>query len=99
MLAAAALAATWGATPAGRAADAPGDPYDALRRRWLGISLGSGFDPTAEPYAARLAETGALARDLRASMVPAADSLWPGHPFDPPAGITPASRAGSNGTP
>ncbi|MCX3291589.1 polysaccharide lyase 8 family protein [Streptomyces sp. NEAU-H22] len=88
MLAVAALAVTGGATPAGRDADAPGDPYDTLRRRWLGISLGTGYDPTAEPYAARLAETGALARDLHASMAPAADSLWPGNPFDPPAGIT-----------
>ncbi|MFF7724080.1 polysaccharide lyase 8 family protein [Streptomyces luteogriseus] len=88
MLAVAALAATGGAAPAGRDADGPGDPYDTLRRRWLGISLGTGYDPTAEPYATRLAETGALARDLHASMAPAANSLWPGHPFDPPAGIT-----------
>ncbi|MFF6878293.1 polysaccharide lyase 8 family protein [Streptomyces sp. NPDC012474] len=88
LLAATALAATGGAAPAGRITDAPGDPYDTLRRRWLGIALGTGYDPTAGPYAARLAETGALARDLRASMAPAADSLWPGHPFDPPAGIT-----------
>ncbi|MFD5908636.1 polysaccharide lyase 8 family protein [Streptomyces massasporeus] len=88
MLAVAALAATGGAAPADRGGDEPDDPYDALRRRWLGISLGAGYDPTAEPYAARLAETGALARDLHASMAPAADSLWPGHPFDPPAGIT-----------
>ncbi|MGA5205935.1 polysaccharide lyase 8 family protein [Streptomyces variegatus] len=97
LLAAAALAATGGAATEGRGAGAPGapggpggsgDPYDTLRRRWLGIALGSGYDPTAEPYATRLAETGTLARDLRASMAPAADSLWPGHPFDPPAGIT-----------
>lgn len=88
LLAAAALAATGGAAPAGRGTDAPDDPYDTLRRRWLGIALGTGYDPAAEPYAARLAETGALARDLLARMAPAADSLWPGHPFDPPAGIT-----------
>ncbi|MFJ3512155.1 polysaccharide lyase 8 family protein [Streptomyces luteogriseus] len=88
MLAVAALAVTGGALPPGRDADAPGDPYDTLRRRWLGISLGTGYDPTAEPYAARLAETGALARDLYAGMAPTADALWPGHPFDPPAGIT-----------
>ncbi|MFJ3622759.1 polysaccharide lyase 8 family protein [Streptomyces iakyrus] len=88
LLAAAALAATGSAAPAGRGTDVPEDPYDTLRRRWLGIALGTGYDPAAEPYAARLAETGALARDLRASMAPAANSLWPGHPFDPPAGIT-----------
>ncbi|MFD8235153.1 polysaccharide lyase 8 family protein [Streptomyces sp. NPDC059696] len=88
LLAAAALAATGGAAPAGPNAGPPGDPYETLRRRWLGISLGTGYDPAAEPYATRLAETGALARDLHASMAPTAHSLWPGHPFDPPAGIT-----------
>ncbi|MEV3972026.1 polysaccharide lyase 8 family protein [Streptomyces sp. NPDC050698] len=97
LLAAAALAATGSAAPGGRGGGAvgqagapgePGDPYDTLRRRWLGISLGTGYNPAAEPYATRLAETGALARDLLASMAPAAGSLWPGHPFDPPAGIT-----------
>ncbi|WP_086565551.1 polysaccharide lyase 8 family protein [Streptomyces africanus] len=96
LLAAAALAATGGARPTPRGADAQdadarapdADPYDTLRRRWLGISLGGGYDPAAQPYASRLAETGALARALHSAMAPAADSLWPGHPFDPPAGIT-----------
>ncbi|GGP75831.1 polysaccharide lyase 8 family protein [Streptomyces calvus] len=89
LAAAAALAATTGAAPppGGRPAPAP-DPYDALRRRWLDLTLGTGYDPAAEPYASRLAETGARARALRDTMRPAADSLWPGHPFDPPAGIT-----------
>ncbi|WP_328493753.1 polysaccharide lyase 8 family protein [Streptomyces sp. NBC_00414] len=64
------------------------DPYDTLRRRWLEIALGAGYDPAAEPYASRLAETGELARGFRASMTPAANSLWPGYPYDPPAGIT-----------
>lgn len=88
LLAAAALAATGGATPAARVAGPPGDPYDTLRRRWLSIALGAGYDPAAEPYASRLARTGALARDLLATMAPAANSLWADHPFDPPAGIT-----------
>ncbi len=95
LLAAAALAATGGATPGPRGADAQGpeadvgaDPYDTLRRRWLAIALGTGYDPAAQPYASRLAETGELARALLSTMAPAADSLWPGHPFDPPAGIT-----------
>ncbi|CAL9581975.1 Xanthan lyase [Streptomyces sp. enrichment culture] len=88
LLAAAALAATGGATPRDRGGEAPGDPYDTLRRRWLGIALGTGYDPAAEPYASRLARTGALARELLATMAPAAHSLWDGHPFDPPAGIT-----------
>ncbi len=90
LLAAAALAATGGATPPPGGTDAPEaeDPYETLRRRWLGIALGAGYDPAAEPYASRLTETGELARGLRATMAPAANSLWPGHPFDPPAGIT-----------
>lgn len=77
-------------TPAGRAAGpaATPDPYDTLRLRWLGIALGTGYDPTAEPYATRLAETGDLARGFRATMTPTATSLWPDHPYDPPSGIT-----------
>ncbi|GGX21520.1 polysaccharide lyase 8 family protein [Streptomyces lomondensis] len=91
LLAAAALAATGGATPAARVTGAPAeaaDPYDTLRGRWLGIALGTGYNPAAQPYASRLARTGERARTLRATMAPAAHSLWPGHPFDPPAGIT-----------
>ncbi|WP_330325043.1 polysaccharide lyase 8 family protein [Streptomyces pseudovenezuelae] len=84
VLLAAALLAT--ATPPARAGAA--DPYDALRRRWLDIALGTGYDPAAEPYASRLAETGALARGFRATMAPTPTSLWPGFPYDPPAGIT-----------
>ncbi|MFE0520191.1 polysaccharide lyase 8 family protein [Streptomyces sp. NPDC058954] len=83
LLAAALLAAT--APPA--RAGAP-DPYDTLRLRWLDIALGTGYDPTAEPYASRLARTGALARAFRAAMAPTPTSLWPGYPYDPPAGIT-----------
>ncbi|CAM5236163.1 hypothetical protein STENM327S_03828 [Streptomyces tendae] len=82
----AAAAAALASVPGAAAAAA--DPYDALRRRWLGIALGTGYDPAAEPYASRLAETGARAREHRATMAPTATSLWPGHPFDPPAGIT-----------
>ncbi|MFJ8538400.1 polysaccharide lyase 8 family protein [Streptomyces sp. NPDC093591] len=79
-------ASTITTAPAARAADA--DPYDALRLRWLDIALGTGYDPAAEPYATRLAETGALARGFQATMAPTPTSLWPGHPYDPPAGIT-----------
>ncbi|MET8977961.1 polysaccharide lyase 8 family protein [Streptomyces sp. NPDC004539] len=64
------------------------DPYDALRRRWLGLTLGTGYEPAAQPYASRLARTGALARAARATMAPTPTSLWPDHPYDPPAGIT-----------
>ncbi|MFI8190474.1 polysaccharide lyase 8 family protein [Streptomyces sp. NPDC085946] len=70
------------------APDSDPDPCTALRHRWLALALGTGYDPAAEPYASRLAETGAHARALRAGMTPTPASLWPGHPFDPPAGIT-----------
>ncbi|MFF7287666.1 polysaccharide lyase 8 family protein [Streptomyces griseorubiginosus] len=83
VLLAAALLAT--AAPSARAA---ADPYDTLRHRWLDIALGTGYDPAAEPYAGRLAETGELARGFAAAMAPTPTSLWPGVPFDPPAGIT-----------
>ncbi|HCA86025.1 MAG TPA: lyase [Streptomyces sp.] len=75
------------AAPVGPAA-AGADVFDTLRRRWLDLQLGTGFDPGAEPYAARLAETGELAGTFRAAMNPTAGSLWPDYPFDPPAGIT-----------
>ncbi|MFE7236018.1 polysaccharide lyase 8 family protein [Streptomyces sp. NPDC057596] len=90
LIAAAVAAATAPSlTMPGTATAAPqGDEYDTLRQRWLEIALGTGYDATAEPYASRLRETGALARDFRATMTPAANSLWPGHAFDPPAGIT-----------
>ncbi|WP_328667971.1 polysaccharide lyase 8 family protein [Streptomyces sp. NBC_00322] len=64
------------------------DEYETLRQRWLEISLGTGYDPTAEPYASRLAETGRLAAGFRTSMAPTDTSLWPGYPFNPSAGIT-----------
>ncbi|WP_189819322.1 polysaccharide lyase 8 family protein [Streptomyces olivaceoviridis] len=83
LLLAAALAAV--PAPGARAAD---DPYDVLRRRWLGIALGAGYDPAAEPYASRLAQLGEQAREFQAGMFPGPGSLWPGHPFDPPSGIT-----------
>lgn len=81
------LAAAPGPAHAAGPAPAP-DPYDTLRHRWLRIALGDGYDPTAQPYAARLARTGELARALRTAMAPTPTSLWSGYPFDPPAGIT-----------
>ncbi|WP_051813121.1 polysaccharide lyase 8 family protein [Streptomyces sp. NRRL S-340] len=91
----AALLAAGGTAPAAAlgtpgASGASDDPFDALRARWLAIALGTGYDPAAEPYASRLAETGRLARGFRATMAPAPASLWPGLPFDPPSGITAA---------
>ncbi|WP_320779303.1 polysaccharide lyase 8 family protein [Streptomyces sp. CRN 30] len=93
VLLAAALAATLspalGAPARARAAEAD-DPYDTLRHRWVDLSLGTGYDPAAEPYASRLARTGELARTYRRTMAPTPTSLWPGRPFDPPSGITAA---------
>ncbi|MFD4777573.1 lyase, partial [Streptomyces sp. NPDC058427] len=75
------------AVPAARAAQDE-DEFETLRLRWNGLSLGTGYDPATEPYASRLAATGELAAGFRATMAPAADSLWAGHTFDPPDGIT-----------
>ncbi|WP_460112643.1 polysaccharide lyase 8 family protein [Streptomyces platensis] len=72
----------------GPAAYGAEDPYALLRRRWCELSLGTGFDPDAPPYAAVLQETGTLAAEFLASMRPAAGSLWPDCPYDPPSGIT-----------
>ncbi|GAA0433348.1 polysaccharide lyase 8 family protein [Streptomyces luteireticuli] len=64
------------------------DEFAALRQRWCGLVLGTGFDPGAEPYAGVLRRTGAAARLHRGRMSPGPASLWPDAPFDPPAGIT-----------
>ncbi|MEU9116502.1 polysaccharide lyase 8 family protein [Streptomyces sp. NPDC048483] len=74
--------------PAGPAYAAPDDPCAALRARWVGLTLGTGFDPGAAPYAAALREMGDLASGFRTSMRPTGASLWPDCPYDPPAGIT-----------
>ncbi|CAL9414105.1 polysaccharide lyase 8 family protein [Streptomyces sp. enrichment culture] len=53
------------------------DAYDTLRLRWRDLLLGTGYDPTTEPYKTRLAALGATAADLRATMNPTSGSLWP----------------------
>ncbi|NLU71043.1 polysaccharide lyase 8 family protein [Streptomyces sp. HNM0574] len=75
-----------GASQARAHAAAP--DWAGLRERWLRLLLGTGFDAGAEPYASRLARLGDRARQLRAAMDPRDGSLFPGHPFDPPSGIT-----------
>ncbi|WP_411148690.1 polysaccharide lyase 8 family protein [Streptomyces sp. A30] len=85
LLTAALMATTAARTPGPPADD---DLYDALRRRWLDLALGTGYDPATEPYASRLAESGDLARGFRATMAPTPASLWPDRPYDPPSGIT-----------
>ncbi|MFE1404406.1 polysaccharide lyase 8 family protein [Streptomyces sp. NPDC058770] len=66
------------------------DEFDELRGRWTVITLGTGFDATAEPYASRLTALGTRARTFRSTMDPQPGSLWPDAPYDPPAGITQA---------
>ncbi|MCB5911645.1 polysaccharide lyase 8 family protein [Streptomyces pinistramenti] len=66
----------------------PADVFATLRARWTGLTLGTGFDPAAEPYAAALKETGTLAAGYRTTMRPTATALWPGLPLDPSSGIT-----------
>ncbi|GGP49509.1 lyase [Streptomyces abikoensis] len=88
-LAASALGALGlGAALPGAALAGPEGDFAGPRRRWRELTLGAGFDPAAEPYAGVLRRTGEQARAHRASMRPAAGSLWPDAPFDPPAGIT-----------
>nr|WP_245689104.1 polysaccharide lyase 8 family protein [Streptomyces chattanoogensis] len=75
-------------SPAGPAYAAPDDAYAVLRARWVDLTLGTGFDPAAAPYAAALQETGDLAEGFRTRMRPEARSLWPDCPYDPSSGIT-----------
>ncbi|MGA5564643.1 polysaccharide lyase 8 family protein [Streptomyces platensis] len=83
-----ALGLAAGAAHAAPGPAAPADEFTALRRRWCALTLGTGFDPAAVPYAAALQETGALASTFQARMRPAAGSLWPDCRYDPPSGIT-----------
>ncbi|MEU1676554.1 polysaccharide lyase 8 family protein [Streptomyces roseifaciens] len=80
------LGLTAATAPAARADDEAA--FAALRTRWRGLMLGTGFDPAAEPYASALRRTGELARTYRATLAPGPGSLWPDAPFDPPSGIT-----------
>ncbi|MER7109532.1 polysaccharide lyase 8 family protein [Streptomyces sp. NPDC000229] len=79
LLAAAASPLTLSAFPAHAA-----DSYDTLRLTWRDLVIGTGFTPTAEPYATKLAALGATAADLRATMAPAPGSLWPDLPYADP---------------
>ncbi|GAA3016624.1 polysaccharide lyase 8 family protein [Streptomyces fulvorobeus] len=67
-----------------RAYAAEADAFDALRLKWRDLVLGSGFAPTAEPFASKLAALGATARELRSAMVRVNGSLWPDLPYADP---------------
>ncbi|MFE9403824.1 polysaccharide lyase 8 family protein [Streptomyces sp. NPDC006530] len=62
-----------------------GDEFDTLRLRWRELTLGTGFDAGAEPYATKLAALGTAARTVLATMAPATGSLWPDQPLTAPA--------------
>ncbi|GGU43685.1 hypothetical protein GCM10010274_34520 [Streptomyces lavendofoliae] len=72
------------AAPGVPAVRAAADIYDTLRLTWRDLLLGTGFTPTAEPYATKLADLGAAARSLRSAMAPASGSLWPDLPYADP---------------
>lgn len=87
--AAAAPAATSDDAPTAAATTAEAaDAFDTLRLRWRALTLGTGFDAAAEPYATKLATLGAAARTSLASMAPATGSLWPDQPLSSTASIT-----------
>ncbi|MFI6335759.1 polysaccharide lyase 8 family protein [Streptomyces sp. NPDC050535] len=71
------LAGTASATVlAGTAQAAPAE-FEQLRATWRGLILGSGFSPTAEPFASKLAQLGTSAAAWRTGMRPVPGSLWP----------------------
>ncbi|MFI6688847.1 polysaccharide lyase 8 family protein [Streptomyces sp. NPDC050485] len=86
--------------PAARAAlaqpAATGDEFDTLRLRWRDLTLGTGFDATAEPYATKLAALGTSARTALTAMRPVTGSLWPDQPLTTPATGS-ANMSGSYG--
>ncbi|WP_374050368.1 polysaccharide lyase 8 family protein [Streptomyces roseicoloratus] len=88
LLRAAVAAAALGPVPLaaadGAAAAETADAYGALRLTWRDLILGTGYSPTAEPFASKLAALGATAAGLRSAMSPAAESLWPDLPYADP---------------
>ncbi|MET9295623.1 polysaccharide lyase 8 family protein [Streptomyces sp. NPDC003077] len=91
------VAATPGLSAAASVRRAPGpDAFAALRAKWRGLLLGSGFGPTEQPFKDRLAALGAEAARLRAAMAPVPGSLWPDAVFaDPEPDTDPESFAHS----
>ncbi len=77
----AAAAGAAGALVPARVAYAPDNAVALVRRRWLKVSAGAGFDPAAEPYRRRLARLGERAARHRDTMAPRDSSLWPDLPF------------------
>lgn len=57
------------------------DEYDALRARWVGFLVGTGYDPSAEPFATKLAQVDSAAGQYRSTMAPGPAGLWPDLPL------------------
>ncbi|MEU9162273.1 polysaccharide lyase 8 family protein [Streptomyces sp. NPDC048424] len=72
--------------PAGSAFAA--DAYDALRLKWRGMLLGTGFAPAAAPFAEKLALLGTQAGEARSTMAAVNGSLWPDLPLTVSGSIT-----------
>ncbi|MFJ4777602.1 polysaccharide lyase 8 family protein [Streptomyces sp. NPDC088762] len=83
-----ACAALPAGAPSAGSASAAGDAYEALRLKWREMVLGSGFDPAAAPFRAKLALTGGQAAEHRTAMAPVSGSLWPDLPLNLSASIT-----------
>ncbi|GAA3029980.1 hyaluronate lyase [Actinokineospora globicatena] len=58
--------------------------FAALRVRWRDLVLGSGFNPTVEPFRGRLVGLGTNARNWWGAMNRATGSLWPDAVFADP---------------
>lgn len=58
------------------------DEYDELRLRWRDLVTGTGYDPSREPFASRLASMGSAAEQYLAEMTLDGESLWPDLPLD-----------------
>lgn len=56
------------------------DEYDLLRQRVVDAVTGTGYDPTSEPFASKLAQTGASAAQFRSTMA-TGSALWPDLPI------------------
>lgn len=57
------------------------DTYSSMRGTWVRLLTGSGFDPTAAPFAAALSRLGSQAGDDLDTMAPGSSSLWPDLPI------------------
>ncbi|MBM7814727.1 polysaccharide lyase 8 family protein [Saccharothrix algeriensis] len=79
------LAAAVGGGMLAGAGTAAASEFAGLRVRWRDLLLGTGFNPTVEPFSSRLAGLGATTTRLRKDMRIAPGSLWPDAVFTAPA--------------